>query len=76
MPRLTIALNNEMYAELERISSDNLDLGYSPALRAQEAVESALATRRLSGHLLNIQREDAAARKPGEATEELDESRV
>jgi hypothetical protein len=44
---VTIGLPDALYAELEVASAGVHELGYSPAACAQEAIESALATRRL-----------------------------
>jgi hypothetical protein len=47
MQQVVINLNDELFAELKSVSSDVLELCYSPEKWATEAVESALATRRL-----------------------------
>jgi hypothetical protein len=47
MRALTIHLNEELYAELEEASAPHREMTFGPAEWAQEAVESALATRRL-----------------------------
>lgn len=47
MPRIAIDLSDELYRELQRVSEDVLEMCYSPERWATEAVESALATRRL-----------------------------
>jgi hypothetical protein len=47
MQRVTITLNDELFAELQRASEDMLEIGFGPERFATEAVESVLATRRL-----------------------------
>lgn len=47
MQQVTIKLSDEMYTELPSVSQDVLEMCYSPEKWATEAVESALATRRL-----------------------------
>ena len=47
MRRVTIKLPDILYNELRAISDCTREHGYTPELWAQEAVESALATRRL-----------------------------
>lgn len=45
--QITITLNDELYRELQRVSADVREMGYSPERWASELVESELATRRL-----------------------------
>ena len=47
MQQVTIKLSDELYSELQRVSEDVLEMCYSPERWATEAVESALASRRL-----------------------------
>jgi hypothetical protein len=47
MQQVTIKLSDEMYAELQRVCDDVRETCYSPEKWATEALESALATRRL-----------------------------
>jgi len=47
MQRVTVNLSDELFAELQSVSEDVLEMCYSPEKWATEAVESALATRRL-----------------------------
>lgn len=47
MRAVTIVLPDALYAELETASSKARELGFGPQAWAQEAVESALASRRL-----------------------------
>jgi hypothetical protein len=47
MQQITIKLSDDLYAELLSASSDVLEMCYSPERWATEAVESALASRRL-----------------------------
>ena len=47
MPDLTIKLNPELYSELETASRNVYEMGYGPERWATEAVEAALASRRL-----------------------------
>jgi len=47
MQCVTIPLSDELYRELQRVSEDVLEMCYSPERWAQEALEAALATRRL-----------------------------
>jgi hypothetical protein len=47
MAQVTIKLSDEMYAELESAAADVHELGFTPERWAEEAVESALASRRL-----------------------------
>jgi hypothetical protein len=44
---VTITLSDELYAELASVSEDVLEQCYSPEKWAREALESAIATRRL-----------------------------
>lgn len=48
MQRIVITLADELYAELEAASAKVSELGFKPETWAQEAVESALASRRLA----------------------------
>ena len=47
MPDLIIKLNPELYSELETASRNVYEMGYGPERWATEAVEAALASRRL-----------------------------
>jgi predicted transcriptional regulator len=47
MQQVTIEMSDEMFRELQRVSEDVLEMCYSPERWAQEALEAALATRRL-----------------------------
>ena len=56
MQCVTIPLSDELYMELQRVSEDVLEHGYTPQMWAKEAVESALATRRLPRVRLNYEK--------------------
>jgi hypothetical protein len=45
--QVIVTLSDALYAELESVSEDVLELCYSPERWATEALEAALATRRL-----------------------------
>ena len=47
MQCVTIPLSDELYRELESVSEDVLEQGYTPQMWAKEALEAALASRRL-----------------------------
>jgi hypothetical protein len=47
MKALTIHLQDELYAELVEVSAPHREMTFGPEQWAQEAVESALAVRRL-----------------------------
>jgi hypothetical protein len=47
MPNLVITLNPELYSELETASRHVCEMGFGPEKWATEAIESALASRRL-----------------------------
>jgi len=47
MQQVIVKLSDEMYKELQRVSDDMLEMGFTPERCATEMVESVLATRRL-----------------------------
>ena len=47
MRQIVIALPDTLFTELQAASAGSRECGFTPAMWAQEAVESALATRRL-----------------------------
>jgi hypothetical protein len=49
MRQITLTLPDALYTELEAASASVREHGFTPETWAQEAVESALATRRLPG---------------------------
>lgn len=63
MPQVTIELHEDLYAELEAVSAEQSELGFTPARWAQEAVEVMLATRRLPRVVVDqLRREDRLRR--------------
>lgn len=72
MRHITITLPDSLYAELEVASAGVRDLTFSPAIWAAEAVESALATRRLPQVRLRLRAEDALGRKAVSVAEDAD----
>jgi hypothetical protein len=62
--KITLVLSDALYAELETASAGARELGFGPETWAQEAVESALATRRLPKNSLRLTAEDSYQRKP------------
>jgi hypothetical protein len=67
MRAVTINLPDALFAELETASSNVHEFGFTPERFAQEAVESALASRRLPRVRLPITADAALARSPIEA---------
>ena len=65
MRHITITLNDTMYAELETVAAGTPDLTFSPATWAQEAVEAALASRRLPA-ISRLTADEVFGRKPEE----------
>jgi hypothetical protein len=71
--QITITLPDELYVELQTVSSEcTKEMGFGPETWAQEAVESALASRRLpvSTH---VTIEDIYERRPIMAGRDSDE---